>query len=298
MTEIFRNRSELDAYGRTFEMCGPGKDDVSVSKGYLYCVYLSANKDLNKATHSLMNILTSCSYNQARYLIRHVVEGVKKFRKFPKECPRIVQLLKSTSNIPRPQTSCTTAEQTATSTEHTATGVADQVASVSHSPPSKQLHSDCSKCDHRRKVVHRVIAEKKLLKMQLTNEKNMLNASNARRFAAYRLRHQILARQMRIDKERLKRKNKSLDKKVSKLTDASQIKMLKKELRRAKHALRECRRRAQRWKHDTLERTRLIEQEHQVTVETLRKKVCDLEAERVTLKNEIAELKLVRQHSV
>ena len=293
MAEIFRNRSELDAYGRTFEKCGPGKDDVTVSKGFLYSVYLSANKDLYEATHSLMNIVTSCSYLQLRYLIISVVEGVKKFRKFPKECPRVVQFLKSTSNIPQPQTSSITAE-------HTATKAADQVGSVSPSPPSRQLHTDCSKCDHRRKVLEKAVAEKKLLKMQLTYEKkkNMLNASNAGRFAAYRLRHEILVRQMRIDKERLKRKNKSLDKKVSKLTDVSQIKMLKNELKRTKHTLRECRRRTQRVKHDAVERIRSVEQEHQVTVETLLKNVCDLEAERVFLKDEIAELKLDRHNSV
>ena len=98
----------------------------------------------------------------------------------------------------------------------------------------------------------------------MRKRKSMLNASNAGRFAAYRLRHQIIVRQMRLDKERLKRKNKSLDKKVSKLTDAIQIKMLKNELRRTKHALRECRRRAQRRKLDTLESTRSVAQEQQV----------------------------------
>ena len=81
-------------------------------------------------------------------------------------------------------------------------------------------------------------------------------------FAAYRLRHQILVRLMRLDKERLKRKNKSLDKKESKLTDASQIKILKNELRQTKHALRECRRRTQRVKHDAVESTRSVAQEH------------------------------------
>ena len=50
MAEMFRNRSELDAYGRRFEKSGPGKDDVTVSKGFLYSVYLSANTDLNQAT--------------------------------------------------------------------------------------------------------------------------------------------------------------------------------------------------------------------------------------------------------
>ena len=102
-------------------------------------------------------------------------------------------------------------------------------------------------------------------------------------FAAYRLRHQILVRLMRLDKETLKRKNKSFDKKVSKLTDASQIKILKNELRQTKHALRECSRRTQRMKQDAVESTRSVAQEHQVTVETLLNKVHDLEAERVIL---------------
>jgi hypothetical protein len=51
-------------------------------------------------------------------------------------------------------------------------------------------------------------------------------------------------------------------------------------------------------KHDAFERIRSVEQEHQVTVETLLKNVCDLEAERVFLKDEIAELKLDRRNSV
>ena len=74
--------------------------------------------------------------------------------------------------------------------------------------------------------------------------------------------------------------------------------MLKNELRRTKHALRECRRRTQRVKHDAFEGIKSVEQEHQVTVGTMLKKVCDLEAERVILKYEIAELKLDRHNSV
>ena len=287
MAEIFSNRPGLDAYARTFENCVPGKDDVTVRRGYLYCLYLAADRDLTKAVASLRNVLdvtpSDCPQHLLSSLIRDVVTRVKTFKKFPRDCQKVVCFLQSTSHIPRRQTTADTPTSQLTKATQTAT-------EFSHSPPSRQLHTDCSKCDHRRKVAHKVIAEKKLLRMQLSNErkKNMLNSSNAGRFAAYRLRHQILVRQMRIDKQRLKRKNKSLGEKVSKLTDASQIKMLKNELRRTKHALRECRRRAQSRKRDQLESTRSVAQEQQVNVETLQNRIRDLEAERAMLKDEIA----------
>ena len=286
MAEIFSNRPGLDAYAGTFENCIPDKDDVTVRKGYLYCLYLAADRDLTKAVASLREVLHVTPSDYPKHvlssLIRDVVARVKKFRSFPRECPQVVRFLQSTSHIPRRQTTRVSQTATADTTTSQATKSTQTTTELSH---SRQLHTDCSKCGHRRKVVQRVIAEKKFLKMQLANEKkkSMLNASNAGRFAAYRLRHKILVRQMRLDKEMLKRKNKSLDKKVSKLTDTSQIKMLKDELRQTKH--------------DTLESTRSVAQEQQVNVETLQSSIRDLEAERVMLKDERAELKQNKQAS-
>ena len=91
MAEIFSNRSGLDAYARTFENCLPGKDDVTVRKGYLYCLYLAADRDLTKAVASLRDVLdvtpSDCSQPVLSSLIRHVVVAVKAFRKFPSQCP-------------------------------------------------------------------------------------------------------------------------------------------------------------------------------------------------------------------
>ena len=69
MAEIFSNRPGLDAYARTFVNCIPGKDDLTVCKGYLYCLYLAGDRVLTKAIASLRNVLEHPLIVPKNYLV-------------------------------------------------------------------------------------------------------------------------------------------------------------------------------------------------------------------------------------
>ena len=76
---MFRNKS--DTCARTFENNRPGEDHVS--RGFLYCSFLAADRDLNKAAYNLKNILTTC--------IQRDVDRVRSYKKLPGDGSRVLQ---------------------------------------------------------------------------------------------------------------------------------------------------------------------------------------------------------------
>ena len=282
MAEIFSNKPGLDAYARTFENCIPSKDDVTVSTGYLYCLYLAAERDLTKAIASLRGVLdvtpSDCSQPVLSSLIRRVVVKIKAFKSFPSQCPRAVQFLQSTSHIPRRKT--THVSQTATediprsqvtiATPRSQVTIAAQTTpEVSHSLPDRKLHTDCNKCSHRRKVVHKLVADKKVYMVKLCIEKK---------------KNLLLVSELKKENTKLKQEMKSLRKKMSKI-DESQVQKLKDELRRTKHCLGQ-RKRKTKLRQLTLESIGTVALKHQVSEETLSKKDQELETKQDMLNGE------------